>query len=43
MEAYIATKGQPEYLQYAGMEECEAFKAAMMELGARFKPLLSGA
>jgi putative tricarboxylic transport membrane protein len=43
MEAYIATKGQPEYLQYAGMEECEAFKAAMMELGARFKPLLTGA
>jgi putative tricarboxylic transport membrane protein len=43
MEAYIASKGQPEYLQYAGLEECEAFKQAMLEMGARFKPLLTGA
>ncbi len=43
MEAYIASKGQPEYLVYAGIEECEAEKAAMMELGARYKALLSGA
>lgn len=43
LEAYVATKGQPEYLQYAGMEECEAFKAAMMELGSRYKSLLTGA
>lgn len=43
LEAYVASKGQPEYLQYAGMEECEAFKAAMLEMGARFKPLLTGA
>jgi predicted peptidase len=43
MEAYIASKGQPEYLVYAGVEECEAEKAAMLELGARYKSLLSGA
>jgi tripartite-type tricarboxylate transporter receptor subunit TctC len=43
MEAYIASKGQPEYLQYAGMEECEAFKQAMLELGTRYKSLLTGA
>lgn len=43
MEAYIASKGQPEYLQYAGMEECEAFKQAMLEMGARYKSLLTGA
>ncbi len=36
-------KGQPAYLQYAGLEECEAFKQAMLEMGARFKPLLTGA
>lgn len=43
MDAYIASKGTPEYLQYAGVEECEAFKTAMLELGARYKSLLSGA
>ena len=43
MDAYIASKGQPEYLIYAGVEECEAFKQSMLELGARYKSLLSGA
>ncbi|MGB5869448.1 MAG: tripartite tricarboxylate transporter substrate-binding protein [Albidovulum sp.] len=43
LEAYIASKGQPEYLIYAGVEECEAFKQSMLELGARYKSLLSGA
>jgi tripartite-type tricarboxylate transporter receptor subunit TctC len=43
MEAYIASKGTPEYLIYAGPEECAAFKTAMLELGARYKSLLSGA
>jgi tripartite-type tricarboxylate transporter receptor subunit TctC len=43
MEAFVAAKGQPEYLVYAGVEECEAEKAAMLELGARYKSLLSGA
>jgi len=43
MDAYIASKGTPEYLQYAGVEECEAFKQSMLELGARYKTLLTGA
>ncbi|MCC1493725.1 tripartite tricarboxylate transporter substrate-binding protein [Cognatishimia sp. F0-27] len=43
MEAYVANKGTPEYLQYAGIEECEAFKQSMLELGARYRSLLSGA
>lgn len=43
MEAYIASKGTPEYLSYAGVEECAAFKQSMLELGARYKSLLSGA
>ncbi len=43
LEAYIASKGTPEYLNYGGVEECAAFKAAMLELGAKYKALLSGA
>ena len=43
LEAYIASKGTPEYLNYGGVEECGAFMAAMLELGAKYKPLLSGA
>ncbi|MDA9865114.1 tripartite tricarboxylate transporter substrate-binding protein [bacterium] len=43
LEAYVANKGTPEYLNYGGVEECAAFKEAMLELGARYKPLLSGA
>lgn len=43
LEAYVANKGTPEYLSYAGIEECEAFKQSMLELGARYKSLLSGA
>ncbi|MFT6104641.1 MAG: tripartite-type tricarboxylate transporter receptor subunit TctC [Paracoccaceae bacterium] len=43
LDAYIASKGTPEYLNYGGIEECEAFKSAMLELGERYKPLLSGA
>ena len=43
LEAYVASKGTPEYLNYGGVEECEAFKSAMLELGAKYKALLSGA
>lgn len=43
MDAYIATKGTPEYLNYGGIEECAAFKSAMLELGAKYKTLLTGA
>ena len=43
LEAYVAQKGTPEYLNYGGMEECEAFKLAMLELGAKYKAFLAGA
>lgn len=43
LESYVAAKGTPEYLNYGGIEECAAFKAAMLELGAKYKPLLTGA
>lgn len=43
LEAYVANKGTPEYLNYGGAEECAAFMKAMLELGERYKPLLSGA
>lgn len=43
LKAYVAQKGTPEYLNYGGVEECEAFKQAMLELGAKYKSLLTGA
>jgi tripartite-type tricarboxylate transporter receptor subunit TctC len=43
LEAYVAGRGTPEYLNYGGVEDCAAFKSAMLELGERYKPLLSGA
>ena len=43
LDAYVASKGTPEYLNYGGVEECAAFKAAMLELGAKYKALLTGA
>ncbi|APX88750.1 hypothetical protein BV394_02555 [Brevirhabdus pacifica] len=43
MEAYVAAKGTPEYLNYGGEEECAEFVKAMLELGAKYKPLLTGA
>ena len=43
LEAYVAGRGTPEYLNYGGVDECAAFMSAMLELGERYKPLLSGA
>ncbi|MCR9085292.1 MAG: tripartite tricarboxylate transporter substrate-binding protein [Rhodobacteraceae bacterium] len=43
LESYIAARGTPEYLNYGGVDDCAAFKAAMLELGERYKPLLTGA
>lgn len=43
LEAYVAQKGTPEYLNYGGVEECGAFMQAMLDLGAKYKPLLAGA
>jgi putative tricarboxylic transport membrane protein len=41
-EAYLEARGNWEYVNYGGVEECAKFKQAMLELGARFKPLLTG-
>jgi len=43
LDAYVAARGTPEYLNFGGIEECAAFTQAMLELGAKYKPLLSGA
>ncbi|MDU8911926.1 tripartite tricarboxylate transporter substrate-binding protein [Aestuariicoccus sp. MJ-SS9] len=43
LEAYVATGGAPEYLSYGGVEECAQFMKDMLELGAKYKPLLTGA
>ena len=43
LEAYVAAKETTEYLNYGGIEECAAFKQAVLDLGARYKSLLSGA
>ena len=42
LEAYVAARGTPEYLSYGGVEECGEFASAMLELGAKYKALLSG-
>jgi hypothetical protein len=39
----VEQRGTPEYLNYGGPEECAEFKAAMLELGAKYRPLLTGA
>jgi tripartite-type tricarboxylate transporter receptor subunit TctC len=43
LEAYVAARGTPEYLNYGGVEACAEFANAMLELGARYRPLLTGA
>lgn len=43
LEAYVEQSGTPEYLNYGGPEECAAFKQAMLDLGAKYRPLLAGA
>ena len=40
---YEESGGAVEYLSYGGPEECGEFAAAMLELGAKYKALLSGA
>ncbi|NNU81086.1 hypothetical protein HMH01_11630 [Halovulum dunhuangense] len=40
---YEESGGAPEYLSYGGPEECGEFAAAMLELGGKYKSLLSGA
>jgi tripartite-type tricarboxylate transporter receptor subunit TctC len=43
MEAYVEARGTPEYLNPGGVEECAQFVQDMLALGARYKPLLTGA
>ncbi len=43
LEASVAARGTPEYLNQGGVEECAQFVSDMLELGERFKPLLTGA
>ncbi|MEM1074669.1 MAG: tripartite tricarboxylate transporter substrate-binding protein [Pseudomonadota bacterium] len=43
LEAYVGARGTPEYLNQGGVEDCAQFVADMLELGNRFKPLLTGA
>ncbi|OSQ50857.1 Bug family tripartite tricarboxylate transporter substrate binding protein [Marivita geojedonensis] len=43
LESYVSLGGTPEYLSYGGVEECAEFMQAMLELGAKYKPLLTGA
>ncbi|MGA9433972.1 MAG: hypothetical protein WBV62_07045, partial [Roseobacter sp.] len=43
LESYVAARGTPEYLNQGGVEECGQFVKDMLELGARYKPLLTGA
>lgn len=42
-EAYVAARGTPEYLNQGGVDECAQFVKDMLELGERYKPLLTGA
>ena len=41
-ESVIKTKGHWEYVNYGGIEECAAFKQAMLDLGAKYKSYLTG-
>ena len=41
-EAVTRLGGFWEYVNYGGVEECEAYVAKILEIGERFKPLLTG-
>jgi len=41
-DAFLKTKGFWPYSNYGGVEECESFKSAMLELGERYRPFLAG-
>lgn len=40
--AYLESGGAWEYVNYGGVKECAAFKASMLELGARYHSFLTG-
>ena len=41
-DAFLISKGFWPYANYGGVKECAEFKTAMLEMGERFKPLLTG-
>ena len=41
-DAFLKSKGFWPYSNYGGMKECADFKQAMLEMGERFRPLLTG-
>ena len=41
-KAYLKAKGNWEYINPGGIKECKTYVAEIMEIGERFKPLLSG-
>jgi putative tricarboxylic transport membrane protein len=41
-EAILQTGAPWEVIQYGGIEECQAYVDNIVELGERFKPLLTG-
>ncbi len=43
LDAYVEARGTPEYLNFGGVDECAAFKQAMLDLGERYRPMLTGA
>lgn len=43
LEAYVASRGTPEYLNQGGPEECAQFVKDMLDLGTRYKSMLTGA
>ncbi|PQO22298.1 hypothetical protein C2I36_13840 [Rhodobacteraceae bacterium WD3A24] len=42
MDEYVAARGTPEYLNEGDVEDCAEFFDAMLELGERFRPMLTG-
>ena len=41
-DAFLKSKGFWPYSNYGGVTECEEFKNAMLELGGRYRSLLTG-
>ena len=41
-DAVLKAKGNWEYINYGGVEDCATYQASILEIGERFKPLLTG-
>jgi len=42
LEAYKAARGTPEYLNFGNAEDCGVYVKSILEIGAKYKPLLAG-